>query len=72
VSNQAPSTDEARCLRCRTTDAAASIQQLVDGLQNERDTFLARATKAERERAALEDEVFELKQRMKALEEKAA
>lgn len=71
-SNQVPSTDEARCLRCRTTDAATSIQQLVDKLQGERDEFLARATRAERQNGAYEDEIFDLKKQLAELQEKAA
>ena len=61
ASLNAPSFEEARCLRCRTTDAATSIQDLVARLDNERAEWMGRARAAEREVEELRAQIAALK-----------
>ena len=72
TSLNAPPPDQASCLRCKANNAAKSIQEMVNALQDERDNWMGRARAAERIQQAQCDEIYELQQQLKKLQGEAA
>lgn len=72
TSLNAPPPDQATCLRCKANNAAQSIQELVNALQDERDTWMGRARVAERIQGEQCDEIAALRGEIAALKGRAA
>lgn len=63
---QAPSPEQAKCLGCRVDDEMAHAQKLVRDLVRERDEWMVRARKAERDNGDLCDRIAELEEQLSA------